>query len=144
MSNVGYTPGAGKTIGTDSISSVEYQRVKTVIGATGKTSDMRAVTPGQSVASTAAGTTIASSSGILFGIAYWSTATGAATMTLRDSTTSSTGNVLWGATLSTGVGTRTYNEWFGPQGVKMASGLRVVRSGVKTNVIVYYVSPTPA
>jgi len=147
MSNVGYTPGAGKTIATDTVSTVDYQRVKMVIGSTGKVSDMRPATPGASLASTVAAT-IASSSGILLGISFWSTASGSCGVQIRDSTSSSTGTVLWGvflwSTTASGILPRFANEWFGPQGIKLASGLRIVRSGAKSSVTLHYVSPTPA
>lgn len=144
MSNVGYTPGSGKTVATDTISAVEYQRIKIGIGSTGKFKELQPVTNGFSAASTAAAT-IASSSGILLGINVFSTAsvTGSFIVQIRDSTSSSTGNIIWGICQSTGAGAvRQGGLWFGDVGVKFTSGLRIQRIGVaKTTVNLYYLSP---
>ncbi len=145
MSNVGYTPGVGKTVATDTIGGVEYQRTKMVWGTTGTARDVRPVSVLNSVNSTAS-VTLASSGGILYGYCVVAT-TGVVAkiqVTIRDSTSNSTGNVLAGVVLSTGTaGQRQMNAWFGDVGVKLNRGLRVVRNTttIKSSVILYVVSP---
>lgn len=147
MSNVGYTPGSGKTIATDTISAVEYQRTKLAWGTTGTARDMRPVSVVTSLDSTASAQ-LCSSAGILFGYNVGAS-TGTALkqqLLLRDSTSNSTGNVLAVVVLSTGAGAvRCVNAWFGDVGVKLSRGLRVVRqstaAGAKNKVVAYVVSP---
>lgn len=55
MSNIDVTPGSGKTVSTETVGSVEYQRVKIVGGETGSTSVM-GVTPDGSIKVSVIGT----------------------------------------------------------------------------------------
>lgn len=141
--NVAVTAGVGTAIAADDISSVFYQRVKMGIGADGKYSELQPATVGVVTASTT-DTTIASSSAIFFGVSAFSTETvGLCRIQIRDSTSGSTGNYITSIILSTGAGyQRSGAIWFGPQGVKLNSGIRIVLPTTPTaNVSVYYISP---
>lgn len=141
--NVAYTPGSGASIATDDISSVHYPRMKMGIGADGKYSELQPATVGVVTASTV-DATITGTSGILFGVSCYSTELLArAVVKVMDSTSGSTGNVMTGFSLSTGQGApRSEFRWFGPQGVKFNSGIRVV---IPTTAVVtvsaYYIAP---
>lgn len=141
--NIAYTPGSGASIATDDISSVHYPRMKMGIGADGKYSELQPVTLGVVTASTV-DATITGTSGILFGVSCYSTELLArAIVKVMDSTSGSTGNVMTGFSLSTGQGAgRSEFRWFGPQGVKFNSGIRVVLpTTAVTTVSVYYIAP---
>lgn len=141
--NVAITAGSGTSIATDDISSVQYQRVKMGVGGDGKYSELQPVTNG-GVSNSTTDTTVASSSGILFGVSFFSTeAAGVGRMFVMDSTSGSTGNRLAGVYMSTGAGAvRSDTVWFGPQGVKFTSGLRVVLpTTVTATVRTFYISP---
>lgn len=141
--NVSYTAGSGTSIATDDISSVHYPRVKMGIGSDGKYSELQPATLGVVTASTV-DATITGTSGILFGVTAYSTELLArAVVKIMDSTSGSTGNVITGFSLSTGQGApRDDFRWFGPQGIKFNSGIRVVLpTTALTTVSVYYIAP---
>lgn len=138
--NVAITAGSGTTIATDDIGGSHYQKIKMVVGTTDKAHMLRPVT----VTAATAGTgdvTIASSSGILFGAWFSSTSGAAAEIFLRDSTSSSTGKIVWGAVFDGSTGPRNQQVWFGPQGLNVTSGLRVDRTAGTSIGAVYFVSP---
>lgn len=141
--NVAISAGVGTSIATDDISGVHYQKVKMAIGTTDRVHMLRPVTVTAATASTA-DVTVASSSGILFGwMASASTTLSTVRVDIRDSTSSSTGKIVSTVFLSTGAGAvRSQTVWFGPQGLLLASGIRLVRNSTAlTNLAVYFVSP---
>lgn len=138
--NVGYSPGVGASIASDDISSVHYQRIKLGIGADGKYSELQPVTVAAATQGTA-DVTITSSSNILFGVWACSTSGAAAEVFIRDSTSSSTGAIVWGAVFDGSTGQRNGAAWFGPQGLKLNSGIRVDRTAGNTRLALYYISP---
>jgi hypothetical protein len=141
--NVAITAGSGTSIATDDISSVHYQINKIAMGPLNSASLLQKVTVGTALATTT-DTTIASSSAILFGVSVYSTETaGRCIVQIRDSTSGSTGTMTTGFVLSTGAGyDRSKAIWFGPQGLKLTSGIRVVLPTTPVaTVSVYYISP---
>ena len=127
--NVAVTAGVGTAIAADDISSVWYQRIKVGVGTDGNYNELQPCSVG-GISGATADVTVVGTSAILFGVSWFSTATAAAAISgvyFRDSTSSSTGNILVGFMMSTGQG-RTHNgtAWFGPQGINCASGIRVV------------------
>jgi hypothetical protein len=141
--NVAITAGVGTSIATDDISSVHYQRFKWGVGPDGKYTEIQPASKNGLVNSTV-DTTVASSSGILLGVSFFTLeSAGSGGIRVLDSTSSSTGSNVLGAWLSTGAGARRSESlWFGPQGVKFNSGLRVVsNTTVAAYAICYYISP---
>lgn len=120
---------------------MQYQRIKFGVGTDGKYNEMQPCTVGVVDASTT-DSTIVSSSAILFGVSAWSTAStgGGAVVMIRDSTSGTTGNLITGFNLSSGAGALLADfRWFGPQGINMASGIRVMIPSTNfASVSVYY------
>lgn len=136
--NVAITAGVGTAIATDDISSVFYQRVKTGVGADGKYSELQPCLVG-GIAGATADVTVVGTSAILFGVSWFSTegpTAAVGSIYFRDSTSSSTGATLAGVSLSTGIGSARHNDsgraWFGPQGIRCDSGIRVVSNTTRT------------
>lgn len=136
--NFSLTAGSGTSIATDDISSVHYQRVKLGVGADGKYSELQPCLVGGLAGSTV-DTTIVGTSAILFGVSWFSTegvTAAVGNIQFRDSTSSSTGVTLFGVSLSTGIGAARHNDsggvWFGPQGIRCNSGIRVVSNTTRT------------
>lgn len=113
------------------------------IGADGKYSELQPATVG-AVTATTVDSTVVGTSGILLGVTCYSTELLArAIVKVMDSTSGSTGSVMTGFSLSTGQGAgRSEFRWFGPQGVKFNSGIRVVlpTTAVITTTV-YYIAP---
>ena len=142
--NVAITAGTGTSVATDDISSVHYQRFKWGVGPDGKYTEIQPPARTLAMNASTVDATVASSSGILLGVSIFTLeAAGNGAVRVIDSTSSSTGVTLAGTWFSTGAGaSRSETLWFGPQGVKFTSGIRVVSgTTVAASVTAYYISP---
>lgn len=133
--NVQITAGSGTIIAADDVSGVEYQRVKVTLGSDGvATADLQA-TLTAALASNTTDVAATGAAGTLFGYSIHESAGAAANLVFRDGTNNSGGAVSY-VSLSANESVR---DWFGPQGIKITTGIWVERVTGTTELTVWYV-----
>jgi len=116
-------PGTGAVVATDDVGGAQFQRVKLTLGADGVNGgDLQAAL----VAAIAAGSSdvaATGAAGTLFGWTMAETAGAAATAVVRDGA-SNAGGAIGYVNLASNESVR---DWFGPQGIKITTGVWLER-----------------
>lgn len=133
--NVPITAGTGTTIASDDVGSVQYQRVKVTLGGDGvATADLQAVITA-AVASNTTDVAATGAAGTLFGYSIHETAAAAASLVIRDGASNAGGAISYISLASN----ESVRDWFGPQGIKITTGIWIERVTGTTELTVWYV-----
>lgn len=133
--NVPITAGSGTIIAADDVSGVEYQRVKVTLGADGvAAADLQAVLTA-AIASNTTDVAATGAAGTLFGYSIKEDASAAANIIIRDGTSNSGTPVAYINLASN----ESVRDWFGPQGIKITTGIWIDRVAGTTTLTIWYV-----
>lgn len=129
-------PGTGESVASDDIGGVQHQRFKMVLGADGvNAGDLQPTLTGQVTTGTAS-VQVVTGAATVFGWSFREdTDSGAAQVEIRDGTTDSD-PIIGVVNLATSESVR---DWFGPQGIKFDTGIRVVKPAGTSLGTIWYV-----
>lgn len=133
--NVMITAGSGTTVATDDVSGVQFQRVKLTLGADGvNAGDLQAVL-NVAIASNTTDEAATGAAGTLFGYSIKEDAASTATLVIRDGTSNSDTAVSYINLASD----ESVRDWFGPQGIKITTGIWIERVTGTSSLTIWYI-----